>query len=200
MLKHRERGHQSPDGGVTEADELVPLGSDVWEVDEPRAGATFGAAFFGWLVAAAVTALIVAIVGAVSAIVGLSELEDWLLSADRTTFVLVGGGLFIATMVIGLFAGGYVAGRMVRSHGARQGLGVWFFGLLVLAMAGVAVYAAEQEYEFVARVDWPATPFTGGPVTTTEIVLMSLAALATLAAAVIGGRTGNSYHQRFDIS
>jgi hypothetical protein len=200
MLKHRERAGQSPNSTSTDLDSLLLESPSIWEVEDPRAGATFGAAFFGWLVSAAVVALIAAIIAAVSAVVGLPDLEDRLLTTDRSTFVLISGGLFLIPTVIGLFAGGYVAGRMVRARGGWQGVGVWVVGLIVLAITGALGYAVEREYDLLARVDWPATPIDGGRASTVELILMSLAALATLAAAVGGGRLGTRYHQRFDLS
>ena len=48
-------------------------------------------------------------------------------------------------LLVAYYFGGYVAGRMARFNGPRQGLGVWLIGLVVtvaLAVAG-ALFGAE---------------------------------------------------------
>src|SRR4051812_15230150 len=100
-----------------------------------------GAAFFGWLVATAITALLTALIaaagGAVAMTQGLNNLTD-----DAQTAGLAGAVSLIVSLAIAYYAGGYVAGRMSRFDGGRQGFGVWAMGLfltLVLAVAGVVL-------------------------------------------------------------
>ena len=40
-------------------------------------------------------------------------------------------------LAVAYFAGGYVAGRMSRFDGARQGLGTWLLGLVVTVVLAV---------------------------------------------------------------
>ena len=49
----------------------------------------------------------------------------------------IGGGIAVLVVLfLAYLAGGYVAGRMSRFDGARQGLAVWVIGLLVVLRAG----------------------------------------------------------------
>lgn len=86
-------------------------------------GINWGAAFFGWLVAVGLAALLTAVLSAAGTAIAISEIENATGSAAETVGI-VGGILVLAVMLIAYFAGGYVAGRMSRFDGARQGIGV----------------------------------------------------------------------------
>ena len=93
-------------------------------------GINWGAAFFGWLVAVGIGALLTALLSAAGAAIALSELE----SADEAlgSSEAIGVVGVIALLAIGLvayFAGGYVAGRMSRFDGGRQGIAVWVWSI-----------------------------------------------------------------------
>ena len=85
-------------------------------------GINWGAAFFGWVVAIGIGVLLTAIVSAAGAAIGLTDADTAKSNAD--TIGIVGGALLIAIAVISYYSGGYVAGRMSRFDGARQGFGV----------------------------------------------------------------------------
>src|SRR5690242_16179278 len=88
-------------------------GSD--ETYEKFGGANLGAAFFGWLVATGVSVLLIGIIGAIAA--GIGDAQDITQSdAERSagTVGLTSAIVLVAVLLIGYYAGGYVAGRMSR--------------------------------------------------------------------------------------
>jgi len=92
-------------------------------------GVNAGAAFFGWLVAVAIAILIAGVFGAIAAAVG-STTSVSQNQAERSagTIGIVTAIALLVTLMIGYYAGGYVAGRMSRFDGGRQGWAVWLIG------------------------------------------------------------------------
>ena len=103
---------------------------------EEFGGINWGAAFFGWLVAVGLGALLVGLLAAAGAAVGLTALSDDA-AGDATEIGLGGAVALLVALAVAYFAGGYVAGRMSRFDGARQGLGTWLLGLVVTVVLAV---------------------------------------------------------------
>jgi hypothetical protein len=166
---------------------------------EEFGGINWGAAFFGWLVAVGVAVLLTGILAAAGAAIGLTETtSDAADSASPETLSAVGAVALLVVLAIAYYCGGYVAGRMSRFDGARQGIGAWAIGLLItLALAVLAVIAG-SEYNVVERANLPRLPV--GPETlTTGGAIASLAILAgTLLFAALGGVAGARYHRKVD--
>src|SRR3954470_49041 len=81
-------------------------------------GFSWGSDLFGFLAAAGLAGILAGIVAAAGAALGLTSG-----STDR---IGLGGAIaLLAVLFVAYLAGGYVAGRMPRFDGARQGLGVW---------------------------------------------------------------------------
>ena len=102
-------------------------------------GLNWGSAFFGWLVAVGMAAILLGLLSAAGAAFGLSDVSESEANANAETIGIVGGILLIGTLVIAYYCGGYVSGRMSRFDGARQGFGTWAIGMavtIVLAVAG----------------------------------------------------------------
>src|ERR671920_1574542 len=105
-------------------------------------GIKWGAAFFGWLSANGLAVLLVALLSAAGVAIGLTQgvpsTDEAVQQAD--TIGIAGGIALLVVLFLAYFAGGYVAGRMARFDGAKQGLAVWIIGLLVvLVLAAVGV-------------------------------------------------------------
>jgi len=172
--------------------------------DEGRAkerfgGANLGAAFFGWLVAVGMTALLTGILAVVATAIGYSEeitVSDAQRAAGTVTFVTA--IVLLAVLLVAYYAGGYVAGRMSRFDGGRQGVAMWFVGLLVTAVAAVLGWVAGDQYNLFDRVDVPRIPIPTDDVTLGGIVTGVLVLLGTLLAAILGGIVGRRYHARVD--
>src|SRR3954463_6724260 len=87
-------------------------------------GINWGAAFFGWLVAVGLGSILLAIVAAAGAAVGLtSNASTSDATANADTIGLGGAIALLVVLMIAYYCGGYVAGRMSRFDGARQGAG-----------------------------------------------------------------------------
>jgi hypothetical protein len=151
---------------------------------ERYGGVKFGSAFFGWLVALGLTVLMGILAGAVTAALGVTG----------TGAAAVGVGV----LVVAYYAGGYVAGRLARFDGARNGFLAWVLGVLAnVALAVLAAFVGAQ-YDVLTRVPVPDLPTTVGEMTLSRLTLIAVAVLGTLLAAVLGGKAGEVFHRRVD--
>jgi hypothetical protein len=158
-------------------------------------GFNWGAAFFGWIVAIGLGALLTAIVGAAGAAIGLTNNAD---QGDAATIGIVGGALLIAIALIAYYAGGYVAGRMSRFDGARQGFGVWVFGLLVTLALAAAGAILGNEYNVLEQLNLPRIPVSASDLTAGGAITLLAIFIGSLIAAIAGGKVGERYHRRVD--
>ena len=180
----------------------APAGAVV--VDDAHArdkfgGLNIGAAFFGWIVAIGVAILLAGIVGAVLTAVN-SSIEVTQTEAERQagTIGVSTAVVLLVILALAYYAGGYVAGRMSRFDGARQGVGVWVLGLVVSIVAVVLGAAFGDDYDVLSRVDLPRIPFSTDEITTGAIVAGLAVIAVTLVSAILGGLLGHRYHNRVD--
>jgi hypothetical protein len=162
-------------------------------------GINWGAAFFGWLVAVGIGALLTAFVSAAGAAIAFSELDtvgEAVSSAD--TIGIVGGICLIVIALIAYFAGGYVAGRMSRFDGARQGIAVWVWSIVITIVLAVLGAIAGSEYNLLGSIDLPRIPVDEGDLTSGGVIVLVLVLVGTLLAAIAGGKSGERYHRRVD--
>jgi hypothetical protein len=164
-------------------------------------GVNWGAAFFGWLVAIGMTALLTGIIAVVATAVGYSN-GVTTTDAQRAagTVTAVTAAVLLAVLLVAYYSGGYVAGRMSRFDGGKQGLAVWVVGLLVTLVAAVLGWVAGDQYNLLDRVNVPRIPIPTQDVTVGGIVVVVLVLLVTLLAAMLGGKVGRRYHARVDRS
>lgn len=166
---------------------------------EKFGGLNLGAAFFGWLVAIGFAVILTGIVGAAVAAAGSSvNISQTEAQRQAGTIGLAAGIVLVAVLVIAYYAGGYVAGRMSRFDGGRQGLGVWVIGLLVTILAVIVGVVFGAQYNILDRVNLPRIPIPTDQVTTGGIVTALVLLLGTLLAAMLGGKVGRRYHNRVD--
>src|SRR5207342_860977 len=78
--------------------------------------------------------------------------------------------VLLAVLLVAYYAGGYVAGRMSRFDGARQGVAVWSVGLLVTIVAAALGWVAGDQYNLLDRVNLPRIPIPTDNVTVGGIV------------------------------
>lgn len=162
-------------------------------------GTNWGAAFFGWLVAIGIGVILTALVSAAGAAVALSELDGVAQARDGAeTISLAGGIALLVIALIAYFAGGYVAGRMSRFDGGRQGLAVWIWSIVAAIVLAVLGAVAGEEYNVFAALDLPRIPIDEGDLTTGAIVALLAIVIGTALAAVAGGKAGERYHRRVD--
>jgi hypothetical protein len=159
-------------------------------------GFNWGAAFFGWLVAIGMGVILTAIVAAAGAAIGLTDANTAKQNAD--TIGIVGGALLIAVSFVAYYCGGYVAGRMSRFDGGRQGFGVWALGLLVTLLVAAAGAIFGDQYNVFENLNLPRIPLNASDITTGGIIALGAILVATLIGSVLGGKLGQRYHRRVD--
>lgn len=162
-------------------------------------GINWGSAFFGWLVAVAVAVLLTSIVGAAAAGVGTNTAVTQS-DAEREagTIGVVAAAVLLAVLMLAYYAGGYVAGRMSRFDGGKQGLAVWVIGLVVTLVAvGLGILFGSQ-YNIFDRVDLPTVPLPRDTLSWGGAVAAVAVLVGTLLAGMTGGKVGQHYHRRVD--
>lgn len=195
MMSDRSRGRDDkhPDDHVRRRPETV-----LARQREAFGGFNFSAALFGWLVAIAIGVLLTALLAAAGAKIGLTEVTIKQVEQNAGA-IAIGGviGLFVAA-VVAYFGGGYVAGRLSRFDGARQGFGVWAVGIVsVLVLAGVGAIAG-SEYNLFHQLNLPRIPVDEGTLTGKGEIALGVILVGSLLAAIGGGKAGELYHRRVD--
>lgn len=167
---------------------------------EAYGGVKIGAAFFGWLVAVGIGVLLTALVAATGTAIGLAtdgqvNVED----ADAQTVGIVGAVLVLVIMFIAYYAGGYVAGRMARFDGAKQGLAVFGWAIVMAILVALLAWAVGAEYNLLLDANiFPRLPVDEGTLTTAGVITALVWLLASLGAAILGGLAGVRYHRKVD--
>ena len=163
-------------------------------------GIKWGAAFFGWLSANGLAVILVALLSAAGVAIGLtqgvSSTNEAVQQAD--TIGIVGGIALLVVLFLAYLAGGYVAGRMARFDGARQGIAVWVIGLLVVIALAVLGAVLGAQYNVLQQLNLPRIPIGEGTATTAGIIALVAILLVTLAGAILGGKLGERYHRKID--
>ena len=162
MTRNDTRG-----GAVAEPEALrdtaAPNRKDVLQRQRDEFGGfQWGADFFGWLVAVGLATLLIALLAAAGAAVGLTDADAAEATDKATTIGIVGGVLLLIVLLVAYYFGGYVAGRMARFNGPRQGLGVWLIGLVVTIALAVAGALFGAEYNVLSGLNLPRIPVGEG--------------------------------------
>ncbi|MBA3523651.1 MAG: hypothetical protein H0T85_03680 [Geodermatophilaceae bacterium] len=167
-------------------------------------GINWGAGFFGWLSANGFAVLLLALLSAAGVAIGLTQdLPAGNQAVNQATeqagtIGVAGGVAVLLLLFIAYLAGGYVAGRMSRFDGAKQGLAVWLIGLIVVVLIAIAAAVLGSQYDVLGQLNLPRIPIDSGTLTTGGLIALVAAALVTLAGAVLGGLLGNRYHRKVD--
>ena len=166
---------------------------------EQFGGVKVGSAFFGWLTATGAPVLLTALAAAAGTAVGIANSADVADAAADPTVGIVGGIVLLVILFLAYYCGGYVAGRMARFNGAKQGLAVWVWGLIIAIAVAVLAAIAGDRFDVLAQLNtFPRIPVSEGDVTTGGIITLLLVAVASLAGAVLGGLAGMRFHRRVD--
>jgi hypothetical protein len=161
-------------------------------------GINWGSAFFGFLVAVGIGVILTALISAAGAAIGLTSISNSDARSNAAAISIGGGILLTLIAAIAYFAGGYVAGRMSRFDGARQGFATWAWGLIItLLIAALGVIAGSQ-YNVFNGLNLPRIPVDEGSLTTGGAITLGAIFIASLIAAVLGGKAGERYHRRVD--
>ena len=160
-------------------------------------GFSWGSAFFGLLSAIGLAALLLGIVAAAGVAIGVSEIKD-VTNGDAQTIGLGGAILVLAVLALSWFCGGYVAGRMARFDGVRQGFAVWAWTVLVGVVLAVAALIGGSDYDVFAKLNLPNVAVGDQTLTTGGAITLAAACVVTLLAAIAGGKLGDQFHRRVD--
>ena len=167
-------------------------------------GIKVGSAFFGWLAATGMAVLLTALVAAAGTAVGLAnntDVNEAVNQAARNsgTVGLVGIIVLLVILFLSYYCGGYVAGRMARFNGAKQGLMVWVWALIAAIVVAILGLVAGQQFNVLANLNsFPRIPINEGQLTTTSIIAAVVVAVVALVGAVLGGLAGMRFHRRVD--
>ena len=171
---------------------------------ERYGGIKWGSAFFGWLTATGTAVILTALLVAAGAAVGVATDTDTSdaqgqASENAGTIGLVGGLTLLAVLLISYYCGGYVAGRMARFSGAKQGVAVWIWAVVIAVALAVAVAVLGDKYNVLDRVGgFPRLPIGGDDATTGSIIALVIAVVAALVGAILGGLAGMRFHRKVD--
>ena len=121
-----------------------------------------GSAFFGWLTAMGIVAILSVLLAATGAALGLgpvlnpgaSSAGDVPLELDTLRWIVAGA--LLAIDLVAFYCGGYVAGRMARFSGVLQGLAVWLWAIVIALVVAGAGWGLSSVYDL--PVDLPAFP------------------------------------------
>lgn len=183
-------------------DRTTPVGRHevVRRQREAYGGIKFGSCFFGWLTATGTTVLLTALVAAAGAGLGLAQNVSQADASQNSQALGVAGAIALVIITfIGYLCGGYVAGRMARFNGVRQGIGVWLWAIVIaLILAAVGLIAGNQ-YDVLSRLNgFPRLPLNEGTLTAGGIIIAAALVLVSLIGAVLGGLLGMRFHRRVD--
>jgi hypothetical protein len=167
-------------------------------------GMQFGSAFFGWLAATGAAVLLTALVAGAGAAVGLGSQADPAQAGEAAaqnaeTVGLIGAIALAVVIFVAYFCGGYVAGRMARFSGAKQGIAVWLWALIIAVVLAIVGAIAGSQFNVLANLNsFPRIPVNEGDLALGSIITAVVIALVSLGGAILGGITGMRYHRKVD--
>jgi len=164
-------------------------------------GMKLGAGFFGWLAATGMAVLLSAIVAGVATAAGLNQNVDPAAAtpANWQTAGIVGGIVLLVIILIAYFCGGYVAGRMARFNGLKQGVAVWLWAIIVTIVLVIIGAIAGSQTNLLSQVQGlPNVGVNTGEVTTAGVLAAVGVAVVALVGAILGGLAGMRFHRRVD--
>lgn len=165
---------------------------------EAFGGIKWGSAFFGWLTATGMALLLTALASAAGAAVGANTSEA-VVEENAQTISIVGAVILLVILFLAYYCGGYVAGRMARFDGVKQGLAVWLWALIIAVLVALLGLVLGDQFNVFAQLNaFPRIPVSEGDLTTMGIIAAVAVALVSLLGAIVGGKAGMRFHRRVD--
>ncbi|WP_347110979.1 hypothetical protein AAHB33_09510 [Paenarthrobacter sp. S56] len=124
-------------------------------------GIKWGSAFFGWLTAIGMTVLLSALATAVGA--GVTATNPQVTQGQNPqTLGVISGIVLVIVLLIAYYCGGYVAGRMARFDGMKQGIAVWLWGIIVAVLVAILAAVAGSQFNILGYLGGvPQIPVDG---------------------------------------
>ncbi|SEP71546.1 hypothetical protein [Microlunatus flavus] len=184
----------TPAPGSTDNRELVRQQRDRF------GGMKFGACFFGWLAATGTAVILTGLLAAASVGIGVNTgLTPQQAGANAPAIGLTAAIVLLVVVLVAYLAGGYVAGRMARFNGVKQGVGVWLWAIIVAIVLGVLGFIAGDQFNVLSRLSGlPSLPVSGQSATVGAVISIVAVAVVALVGAILGGLAGMRYHRRID--
>ena len=110
----------------------------------------------------------------------------------------IAAGTLLVILFSAFYCGGYVAGRMARFDGLRQGIGVWVWTLVIAGALAIAAVIGGSEYNVLQQLNLPNVAVGDQSLTTGGWLTLAAAVVVTLLFAVLGGKAGDLFHRRVD--
>jgi hypothetical protein len=171
---------------------------------EEYGGVKVGLAFFGWLTATGTAVMLATMLAAAGIVIAVAthtsagEASSQV-GQDPRTVGMLAGVMLLVVLFVAYYCGGYVAGRMARFNGVRQGLAVWLWAVLTMAVVAVLAALVGSQYDMLSELsNLPRIPVSSGSLTTGGLIALPVAALGSLAGALTGGLAGMRFHRKVD--
>ena len=171
-------------------------------------GVKVGSAFFGWLTATGTAVLLTALLAATGTAVGLASsggVDQALAGAqagasqNAGTIGVAGAIAVLVILLVAYFCGGYVAGRMARFNGVKQGIAVWVWAIVIAVVVAVLAAVAGSKFDVLGQLNtFPRIPVDAGSLTSGSIIAVVAGAIVALVGAILGGLTGMRFHRKVD--
>jgi hypothetical protein len=161
-----------------------------------RGGMRFGMDFLGWLAATGTAVVLTGLAITIATIVTVTSDDPGATLARATRDPQTAGTVAAAAVAVILFlayySGGYVAGRMARVDGARQGIGVWLWAIIAAAELAVLGALADGRFNLLEQLnDLPRISLPQGHISMSGVTATIIAAVLALIGAVCGGLAGS---------
>ena len=199
MSTHEHTPQQTPQQTPVDRKEVVAREKEAY------GGIKIFCAFFGWITATGMTVLLTALVAAAGAGVGLVSSASDVAGAARDQGISAeeigwaGVVLVLVIVIVSNYSGGYVAGRMARFNGSRQGIAV--FGWAVVAAIVVAVLGAigGAKFDVLSNLNsFPRLPGSLSDLSLAAVVVLVGVVASSLVGAILGGTAGMHFHRKVD--
>ncbi|MBV9278866.1 MAG: hypothetical protein JOZ41_02180 [Chloroflexi bacterium] len=167
---------------------------------ERYGGFSWGADFIGFAVAAFFTVVFFGIVGAIVGTVGYqlhAQVPKVGAAVSPQTQQLGIGGLIggLVALFLAYLIGGYAAGRMARFDGAKNGVAVVIWTVIVAIVLGIVGAALGNKFNVASQLHLNIDKAT---LTAAGAISIAVALIVMLVAAALGGAMGARYHRAID--
>lgn len=194
------RPAQTSDTGGTDTSVVHSTRYARTQMVERYGGFYWGADFIGFAVAMFFTMVFLGIVGAIVGGLGyqLGQPLPKIGHAVSQTSQNLGIGALIGSLVaifLAYLIGGYAAGRMARFSGARNGVGVVIWTVIVAILLGVAGAVLGSQFNVASQLHLKFNPQS---MTAAGAISGVITLLVMILGATIGGVMGERYHRDID--
>ena len=162
-------------------------------------GIKLGCAFFGWLAATGMSVVLLAILTGIGAAIAAARgttASD--VTADPASAGIIGAVIALVVLAVAYFCGGYVAGRMARFNGVKQGVAVWLWAVLVVIVLAIIAAIGGTQTGLASQISIPSLPISTSNATLGTIISVVVVAVVALVFAILGGLAGMRFHRKVD--